>query len=232
MIDIKRASLVEQTTNAIKEFINSDEISIGEKLSSEAELCKKYDVSRTTIREALRFLQAMGYVELIPNKGAHVANKHCNDITDARIWMLSHAPQVLDVLEVRSVIEPLAAALAAERASQTEKFAIMGIKTMFEEVAKQGNQSAMAVYDEKFHEAIINASHNSFLQGIDDVMAEALRGFRGRTFSIDSHGEIAIGPHAQIAEAILNQKSKEAAECMRGHMDNNIDIIKKYLDNK
>ena len=128
---------MEQATNALKEYINSDLICVGDKLPSEADLCKKYDVSRTTIREALRFLQAMGYVELIPNKGAHVANKNCDDITDARAWMLMHAREVLDVLEVRLALEPLAASLAAERADQTERYAIMGIEKMFEEAAKK-----------------------------------------------------------------------------------------------
>ena len=230
MIDIKRASLVEQTTNALKEFIDSDEINVGEKLPSEADLCNKYNVSRTTIREALRFLQAMGYVELVPNKGAHVANKNCSDITDARVWMLTHAREVLDVLEVRSVLEPKAAEFAALRANQTERYTIVGIKTMFEEVAKQGNQSAMALYDEKLHEAIMQASHNIFLQGINDVMTEALRSFRGRTFSIHMSAERAIDAHNKIANAIMNEKQDEAADHMRGHMDDNIQIMKSYLN--
>lgn len=230
MINIKRASLVEQTTNALKDFIDSDGISVGEKLPSEVHLCDTYNVSRTTIREALRFLQAMGYVELIPNKGAHVANKHCSDITDARVWMLTHAREVLDVLEVRSALEPKAASFAALRANQTERYAIMGIKTLFEEATKEGNQSAMALYDEKLHEAIMQASHNVFLQGINDVMAEALRSFRGRTFSIHNSAERAIDAHIKIVEAIMQQKPKEAAEHMQDHMEDNIQIMKSYLD--
>ena len=230
MIDIKRASLVEQTTSALKEFIDSDDIGVGEKLPSEAELCTKYNVSRTTIREALRFLQAMGYVELIPNKGAHVANKNCSDITDARVWMLTHAREVLDVLEVRSALEPKAAYFAAARANQTEKYAIMGIKALFEEAAKQRNQSAMALYDEKLHELIIQASHNAFLQGINDVMAEALRSFRGRTFSIHNSAERAIDAHTKVVEAIMQQKPEEAAEHMSCHMEDNIQIMKSYMN--
>ena len=226
--NINKASLVEQATNALKEYINSDLICVGDKLPSEADLCKKYDVSRTTIREALRFLQAMGYVELIPNKGAHVANKNCDDITDARAWMLMHAREVLDVLEVRLALEPLAASLAAERADQTERYAIMGIEKMFEEAAKKRNQSAMVVYDEKLHEAIINASHNTFLIGIDNVIGEALRSFRGRTFSIDAQGEMAVVNHAQVAEAIMQKKPSDAAKFMREHMKNNINIMKMY----
>ena len=174
----------------------------------------------------------MGYVELIPNKGAHVANKNCSDITDARVWMLTHAREVLDVLEARSALEPKAAEFAALRASQTERFAIMGIKTMFEEAAKAGNQSAMALYDEKLHDAIVQASHNNFLEGVSDVITEALRSFRGRTFSIHTSTEAVIDAHRKIVDAIMQQNSKEAADSMREHMESNIQIMKLYLEKK
>ena len=233
MTDVERVSLVEQTTRveqitgALKEFINSNEINVGEKMPSEADLCAKHNVSRTTIREALRFLQALGYVELIPNKGAYVANKHCGDINDARDWMLSHAKEVIDVLEARSVFEPKAASLAAEHASETERFTIMGIKTLFESAAREGNQGAMALYDEKLHEAIIYASHNNFFRGVNDVMAKALRHFRGRTFSIDTHGKIAIDAHEKVVNAIMQRNSKNASKYMYEHMEQNIEAMEK-----
>ena len=229
MIDIKRASLVEQTTNALKEFIDSDEIQIGEKMPSEAYLCTKYKVSRTTIREALRFLQAMGYVELIPNKGAHVTNKQCSNIADSRIWISTHAREVLDVMEARFAFEPCAASFAALRATQTERYALMGLKTLFDDAVKQGNTSAMGMYDEKLHVAIITASHNAFFLEINDVISEALRGFRSRTFAVAQRCEIVTDYHDKIVEAIVNKKPDEAEKYMRGHMEDSVQHMKTFI---
>jgi GntR family transcriptional repressor for pyruvate dehydrogenase complex len=229
MQKIEIASLVDQTTKALIRYIESGDIGIGDKMPSEAVLCQEYGVSRTTIREALRFLQALGYVELSHNKGAFVLNKIVKTKSDAKQWMLTHAREVLDVLAVRAVLEPMAAALAAKQAKQEELYVIMGLKTLFEDVADREDHTAMNVYDEKFHASIIAASQNAFLMGINDVMAEALRNFRSRTFALDSKGRKATGAHAKIAEAIMARDPAAAEQYMREHMETNIEIMKMYL---
>jgi GntR family transcriptional repressor for pyruvate dehydrogenase complex len=229
---LERASLVDQAIKALIKYINSDAINVGDKMPSDAALCAEYDISRTTMREALRFLQALGYLEVFHNKGAFVLNKNVATKSDSRHWMVSHAQEVLDVMAVRSVLEPLAAFLAAEEAKQEEKYAIMGLKNLFEEVAKQGDHAAMSMYDEKFHTAIFAASQNTFLGSINEQISEALRNFRGRTFALDPKGELAIGTHAKIAEAILAGHPKLAEKYMHEHMATNIEIMKKYLKRK
>lgn len=227
--DIHRSSLVEQVFIALKQFINSDEVEIGQKMPSETLLCEQYRVSRTTIREALRMLQAKGYVELFPNRGAFVAAKSGQNTAEASTWMSVHAHEVMDILEVRSVIEPLSASLAARRATDTERYAIRGVASLFENASKSGDQENMAAQDEKFHEAIAKASHNSFIVEIDGIIAEGLRGFRMRTFAIDQHGELAVGPHDAITDAILNGDERKAEELMRDHMESNISITNRYI---
>jgi GntR family transcriptional repressor for pyruvate dehydrogenase complex len=226
----ERASLVDQTTKALIKFINADTVAIGDKMPSEAALCEEYGVSRTTIRESLRFLQALGYVELSHNRGAYILNKKAGNTLDAKRWMLAHAKEVLEVLEVRAILEPAAAALAAQRASQDECYTIVGLQSLFENTAKQEDHTAMSVYDEKFHAAIMKASHNAFLESINEVINESIRNFRGRTFTLDIKGELAIDAHRKIAEAIINKKPEAAEKCMYDHMEKNIEIMKKYLN--
>lgn len=224
----KRASLVDSVTIALREFINSDQIKLGEKLPSEQKLCEMYKVSRTTIREALRMLQATGFVEFVPNKGAFVLNKGIEQGSEAGSWMLLHAPEVLEVLLVREVLEPFAVRLAVENGSNAEIYAIKGIALMFQAAAEKEDKNGMVDLDEKFHEAIMIASHNEFIMDIATLMSNALRGFRGRTFAIDKNGKHCVKLHNDIADSIVSRDAEAAAKYMQRHMRSNIDIVKQY----
>ena len=72
-----RISAVQQVEEALRKYILSDEIQIGNKLPTEKVLCDSFGVGRGTIREAIRLLQAKGLVELRPSRGAFVLQKHC-----------------------------------------------------------------------------------------------------------------------------------------------------------
>jgi GntR family transcriptional repressor for pyruvate dehydrogenase complex len=227
---LERVSLVDQTTKALIQYIDSDNVTIGDKMPSETVLCAEYKVSRTTIREALRILQASGYVELFQSRGFFVANKKPGGNGDAKSWMMMHAREVLDILEVRSVLEPFAVNLAVKRAKQEELYGIMGLKSLFEEASEKEEHIAMSVYDEKFHEAIVAAARNPFLKGINEVITESLRKFRSKTFLLDARGEKAIGAHAKITGALMERDAEKAEEYMRQHMKTNIEIMKAYLE--
>ena len=73
MKEIQRISITDAVVDNIKEMIEAEEYKVGEKLPAEAKLCEMFKVSRTSVREALRVLQALGYVENKPGKGAFVA---------------------------------------------------------------------------------------------------------------------------------------------------------------
>lgn len=75
MEPIKRVPLVHQVEERIKDLIKEEKLQPGTKLPTEKELCTNLNVSRGTVREAFRFLQAKGIVELKTGKGAFVAEK-------------------------------------------------------------------------------------------------------------------------------------------------------------
>ena len=72
--EIQRISVTDAVVDRLREMIENGEYKVGEKLSTETELCKMFKVSRTSVREALRVLQTMGYVEMLPGKGAFVSD--------------------------------------------------------------------------------------------------------------------------------------------------------------
>ena len=69
MESVKRVPVVQQVVEKIKEYLFSGEVSVGDKLPVEKELCEQLEVGRGTVREALRMLEATGYVESRPGKG-------------------------------------------------------------------------------------------------------------------------------------------------------------------
>lgn len=228
MKNIGKTSLVEQVTERLQEFIDSDRIAIGEKLPSEATICKELEVSRTTVREALRLLQALGYVRLIPNRGAFVADKQRRGAQTMRAWIFDHASEVEDVFEARMIIEPQAAALAAQRASASEKYILMGIHAMFVAETRKENLPGMILYDEKFHEAIMQACHNSLIEEVYKLISDTIRCYRGQSFAEDPGAQHAVESHEQIATAIMNGDGEAAERLMRAHLENNVRIIKHY----
>lgn len=81
----KRSSLVDQVVDQILELIQSDQLEVGKKLLSERELMQICGAGRSTVREALRLLQAQGYVELRPNAGAYLSSKQPDQSAGAEL---------------------------------------------------------------------------------------------------------------------------------------------------
>lgn len=194
----------------------------------EMELCQKFGVSRTTVREALRILNARGYIELRPNKGAFVISKQSIRDDENAEWFHLNAIEVNDMLEVRKSLEPLAAELAAKNGTMQEKLAIKGLSVLFEDAANNENVSLMQEYDAQFHEQIALASHNIYLADIFKTMRNSLLEFRMRAFSVDNNGSLAVPAHKDIADAIFNKEPEKAEQLMKKHMDVNISLVHKY----
>ena len=120
MESVKRMPIVQQVVDKLKEYLFSGEIAVGDKLPVEKELCEQLGVGRGTVREAFRILEATGYVELRPGKGAFAARTSEIELGDVMQWFTEHEVETKDFLEVRMAIEPLSVRLAIERCSDED----------------------------------------------------------------------------------------------------------------
>ena len=111
---ITRVSITDSVVDRIREMIESGAYEVGEKLPTEAKLCEMLSVSRTSVREATRVLQTLGYVTLVPGKGAFVADLKPSDGEEEN-WFDVENVQFYDFMEVRMAIETLAVRLSVER---------------------------------------------------------------------------------------------------------------------
>ena len=227
MQQIKRTPLVNQVVEKLIEFIQSDAVDVGQKMPSETALCKQMNVSRSTVREALRILQVMGHIDIRPGSGAFLHSKHPNDQL-AVDWFAKHSYELLDSLEVRASIEPVIARLAATRATENELYALIGVQTLFKQAVAEKDSAQMALYDEQFHTRLAKASHNPLLVNITGVIAKALLSFRSKTFVLND-GSDAQKAHERILEAIRSRDGAAAERFMADHLKENIEMAHDYV---
>jgi len=163
---------------AIGISILSGEIKPGEGFDREIEHSASLGVSRTAYREALKLLAAKGLLESRPKIGTHVRPRSDWNLLDTDIlaWMFARKPDhafVHDLFELRDIIEPAAAELAARRrtsdqvAIMREALAIMEAETLVTEVGREADQN--------FHRVLLEASGNSALISLASSIGTAVR---------------------------------------------------------
>lgn len=149
----------------------------GDNLGGEIEASEALGVSRTAYREALRLLIAKGLVESRPKAGTHVTPRdqwHLLD-PDVLAWTYSAEPDpaaVRDLFELRGIIEPAAAALAAERADAEQLAAMSEALAEMEAQGLQSEEGRQA--DQQFHGLILRASGNAALYSLASSVAAAV----------------------------------------------------------
>lgn len=219
MESVKRVPVVQQVVENIKNYLFSGEIEIGQKLPVEKELCEQLGVGRGTVREAFRLLEATGYVELKPGKGAFAARTSEVALEDVAAWFTEHEVETQDFLEVRQAIEPMTVRLAVARCSEDEVQELKTIHEQFIRVVRARDVAQIALYDELFHGAIVRFSKNQLLISISKQVEENLKNFRSRTFYITQNAENAIMPHEDILTAFRKRDADAGELAMKRHLE-------------
>jgi len=194
----------------------------GEALPREPELAEEYDVSRTVVREALRVLAAKGLVDARPMRGTRIRPRTEWRLLDPDLlrWALDSDghPSLLGHLdEIRAMVEPTAARLAAER-STAAQHAELGL-ALEALIAASVELDAFIEADLVLHGLILRMSANPLLEELITPIEAALR--VGRRVQASGAGEIArspsdaIGPHRAVIEAIVAGEAAAAEAAMR-----------------
>ena len=191
--------------NTLREAIIVGELKPGERLM-EVQLAEKMGVSRTPVREAIRKLELEGLVNMIPRKGAHVADLSVKDIMDA--------------LEVRACLDVLATALSAERITDEELKELKRVQLQFVQYVEKGNLQGLVKKDVEFHDIIYNSSRNEKLIQITNNLREQVQRFRVIYLKdYDSTKEI-IKEHTEIFEALEKRDRELAQKVAQKHIKN------------
>ena len=175
----------------------------GERLM-EINLAEQLGVSRTPVREAIRKLEKERFVEMIPRKGAYVANLTARDI--------------LEVLEIRIVLEGFASKLAAERMTEEDVLDLEAILKEFNQALEGLDRPEMIRRDNEFHNKIYSAAKNNKLVEIVKELHDQFQRFRLIFFNeYDDYNDLQVW-HQNILEAIKNRDGNKAKECAEYHV--------------
>jgi DNA-binding FadR family transcriptional regulator len=225
-VDVERASgyamrgLQRRVIEGVGRAIVGGTYAPGALVPKEAELTEEYGVSRTSVREAMRVLAAKGLVDIRQKIGTRVRRTEQWNVFDADIlrWYSDEGQDegvLRDLVELRQIIEPQAARLAAGRAGMDDFRRLdAALRTM---AAAIPDRDAYAHADVEFHLAVYAASHNVLVRQFGAVVAD----FMYLSFSVQQ--ETATDPdrlradvdqHAAVLRAIHRGSGEQAAEAM------------------
>jgi DNA-binding FadR family transcriptional regulator len=201
-------------------------------LPDEEAMGNQLGVSRTVVREAIKVLSAKGLVETRTRRGTLILpDRFWNRLDPDVLSWIDEAGQdgkfLKQLTEMRKIVEPAAAGLAAERADKAEIAAIADACATME--AAMNDERAYADADTNFHCGILEASHNEFLKPIAHAIRAALRSSLKVT-NPTAHRAQSLPLHLEILEAIRRRDPKAAASAMHRHLEYTRKRIEKELD--
>jgi GntR family transcriptional repressor for pyruvate dehydrogenase complex len=214
-----RVPIIDQVVESIKESNIGGEIEVGAKLPAEHALCKTLAVSRSTVREAFRVLQTLGYVELKPGRGAFVRDTSSHDIDTIRNWFRESIPRLEDFTEVRGALELLAVRMAVRCCKDDEIRILEDLHAAFVKAVALGNVSEIARLDEEFHSRIFSMTRNTLLVNLNKLVAAEFKKYRVMSFSVEANCLSAVGPHGRILAAIKRRDADDGAARMAEHLN-------------
>ena len=222
MEPIVKVSTTDQVIESIKDHILSGGYEAGDKLPSENSLSRDLQVGRSTVREALRVLQAMGYINIIHGRGAYLVTTSPQSMP-AEHWFAENTYEVADLYSVRRAIESLAAKLAAIKMTEGELNHLKSVHEQFvqcfDEKSLDRDANRLAALDELFHTSLIEGSHNPLVITIAEHLTNALRIYRKNVFSIFENQDHTIQPHREIIAALEAHSPERAVAALENHLN-------------
>jgi len=197
---IRRSRLYQDIVTQIESLLDRGELRPGDQLPPERALAEQFQVSRASVREALRWLELLGVVETRAGGGTFVRRTAPEDLARPLSNLIVRGHTLPDVIEVRGLIEPAIAAAAAKRITAAE---IAELRTILEQQdRKVGAGEPYAEEDTRFHELIGHAARNELLTTMLGVIWDVLRSSREQWLQTNQRAHSSIDAHRRILSAL------------------------------
>jgi GntR family transcriptional repressor for pyruvate dehydrogenase complex len=215
---IQSSKVFERIAEQIEQRILSGELRSGDRLPTERELGEQFQASRTAVREAMKTLAQKGLVDMRPGRGTIVidATSQAMQHSLGLMMKVSQKPNLEQLTEVRNILEPEIAALAAKRASESEIAALQAAVEIMD--LNLQNADAFIAADNDFHRALAKATQNILILALVDSIVSLLSEQRKLIFTIDGGPERGQLHHKQILHAITSHDSEAASKAMLAHL--------------
>jgi GntR family transcriptional repressor for pyruvate dehydrogenase complex len=220
---VRRNKIYEEVAKQIERLILK-KLKPGDKLPSERELAEMLQVSRSSIRDAIRGLELRGLVEPRQGAGTIVRETSAESLVNPFASALKRRQELVsELLDFRKMLEPPLAARAATHASPDEISEMEEILQRQEQ--KQGQGEAAIAEDAEFHYSIALASGNSVVLKVIDTLMDLLRDTRERSLQVEGRSQKSLAGHRRILAAINRHDAEAAKAAMRRHIEDVEEIV-------
>jgi DNA-binding FadR family transcriptional regulator len=216
---IDRRRLYQQIADDLERLMLEGVYPPGTRLPGEHELAELYGVSRNVVRETLKRLKERGLVVIRTGSGTFVRLPSTKPVSDALQRLLLHTANGVSIAhfyEIRRMIEPQSARLAAQRAREEDVRKIMEILHHME--ASRTDSQEWTDADLQFHLAIASATQNPLLSSILDPLTGPLKRVIAAGHSDPSGTQAGLEAHRRIVEAIRDKDGDSAYQAMLEHL--------------
>ena len=212
---VKLKRIHEEIVAQIQEQLSRGQLKPGDQLPSERQLAEKFQVSRASVREAMRALESMGLVKIRSGDGTYVASSVDSLLSPLSPANLRH-DLLHDVFEARKLLEPEIAALAAKRAGPGE---IERLEAILTDQARQiaADESGFEA-DTAFHSMLAQAAKNKVFLRLNESIVDSLRESRERSLQVPGRPARSLAGHRAILTAIRSGNAAKARRAMLAHL--------------
>lgn len=206
-----RPPLHDTVVGRLRDLIVEGELQPGSRIQERA-LCARFAVSRTPLREALKVLASEGLIELLPNRGARVAQLSEQDVRD--------------MFQVMGALEALAGQLACARLTEIELAEITALHYQMLVHVKRGELRDYFRINQAIHEAILEAARNPVLKTTYQSLAGRIRRARYMANMSDARWQAAVAEHEAILRALTARDGALLARLLTEHLANKSDVVR------
>jgi len=215
---VRTSRLYEQIVQQIEESILKGALKPGDQLPAERDLAQRFGVSRTAVREAVKALREKGLVEAYSGRGTFITDGTSQAIRQSLGLMakIGQPGGSTHLAEVRAILEPEIAALAATRIQEQHLVLMREAVSVMDQ--KRDDPEAFIEADLDFHLSLAEAAANPLILSLIDSIVGLLREQRIRIFQVEGGPDRGQFHHKRILEAIEQRNAEKAREAMRAHL--------------
>jgi GntR family transcriptional repressor for pyruvate dehydrogenase complex len=214
---VRRRRLYEDIVQQFHSMIRQRALPHGARLPSERLLAEQFGVSRSSVREAIRSLELQGLVVSKRGSGTFINSENLDSVVALIAGTLSPEDDTLrDVFEVRHLLEPQIAAVAAQRAEDSEICRLGEILEQQQREIEAGETGVNA--DTAFHFALASATHNSALVKVVSAVEDMLERSRDQSLQEPGRPQRSLASHRHILETVRARHSEAARQAMEHHL--------------
>jgi GntR family transcriptional regulator, transcriptional repressor for pyruvate dehydrogenase complex len=213
---IRRSRLYQGIVEQIQALLEKGELRAGDQLPAERALAEQFQVSRASVREALRSLELLGIVETRAGGGTFVRQVSPDDLAKPLHSLIARGHTVSDVIEFRGVVEPAIAALAAARITPAQLAELRELLGAQDRKVAAGQ--SYVEEDIRFHEVIGDAAGNELLVTMLGVVWDVLRASREEWLQTNTRAHASLEAHRRIYDALAKHDAERARESAAEHI--------------